>query len=169
MGKKCTKCNKNKSFDSFRKRKIKSGFSLYSWCLNCEREYSRIFSKEHPRRGKYQATLGNLITGSRQRAKKRGLKHTINREQVEKMLVDQQWKCAITGIPITFDIDARYVGKRRCPPNRVSIDRIDNSGGYIIDNIQLVCDFVNRFRNYLELDDFIGFCIMVADNNRGPK
>jgi len=113
--------------------------------------------------------LHNLISGSRTRARAKGLPHEIDRKFLLLLLEKQKGKCALTGLEMTLEVDERYVGSRRCPPNRVSVDRIDNRYGYTRDNVQLVCDAVNRIRGFAMVDNFIEFCVAVADTARPER
>ena len=50
----------------------------------------------------------------------------------------QKGKCALLKIPMTCELKN---------PRTISIDRIDSSKGYLIDNIQLVCNCMNLAKN----------------------
>lgn len=39
-----------------------------------------------------------------------------------------------------------------------SIDRIDSSKGYTLDNVQLVCNIVNLMKNTLSIDELCDWC-----------
>ncbi len=47
----------------------------------------------------------------------------------------------------------------------LSVDRIDSSGDYTIDNIQLVCSVINDMKGDMPQDIFIEFCTVVAIQN----
>jgi hypothetical protein len=47
-----------------------------------------------------------------------------------------------------------------------SVDRIDNSIGYTLDNIQIVHKSVNMARGTMPVDDFIEMCISVANKEK---
>jgi hypothetical protein len=47
-----------------------------------------------------------------------------------------------------------------------SLDRIENSKGYTIDNIRIIHKKLNVMRGAMDNDDFINYCIAVADNVR---
>ena len=61
-------------------------------------------------------------------------------------------------------------GKRlsivRFSPEIVSIDRLDNTKGYVKDNIQLLCSSVNLAKNALDEDYFINMCKAIAERNK---
>ena len=57
----------------------------------------------------------------------------------------QEGRCAITDLPMTH---------RYNDPKAVSIDRINSSKGHVRDNIQLVCQWVNRAKNNMANEEF---------------
>ena len=69
---------------------------------------------------------------------------TLSRLECEALLRekmgDQEDRCALTGLPLGYD--------RECddPEMLASLDRIDSSGHYTPDNVQLVCRFINRWK-----------------------
>ena len=76
----------------------------------------------------------------------RNRKHT-NKLTIEdlKLLWDKQsGKCAITGLKMILP---ETTASTNVGPKCVSIDRVDNTKGYTIDNIQLVCYSANLARN----------------------
>ncbi len=137
------------------------GLSVY--CKDCYKILNKTW-KVSKRIYNSSAILRNLVNTSRRRAKERGLDHSINVQDLKDMLVQQDNKCALTGIPLSIEPHPKFKGKRIAPPNRVSVDRIDNKKGYTVSNIQLVCDFANRVRSYLSVEQFIGFCILVSQH-----
>lgn len=48
-------------------------------------------------------------------------------------------------------------GSGRVPTN-ISIDRIDSSKGYLRDNVQFVCDIVNRMKSDMSLPELLFWC-----------
>jgi hypothetical protein len=60
---------------------------------------------------------------------------------VSGLIDDQDGLCAITGITLQFDDEGTD------PELRCSLDRIDSSGHYEPGNLQVVCRFVNRWKN----------------------
>lgn len=69
----------------------------------------------------------------------------------------QQGRCALSGVEMTCIL----VRGMKCPTN-ASLDRIDPKGPYSMDNLQLVCAAVNRFRVDTSVSDFIEWCRKVA-------
>ncbi len=58
----------------------------------------------------------------------------IDYEYLLELLKKQEYKCAITRLSMSHKIGR---------PDTMSVDRIDSSKGYIINNVQLVCQLVN--------------------------
>jgi hypothetical protein len=44
----------------------------------------------------------------------------------------------------------------------ISIDRIDNAGGYTEDNLQLVCSAVNMMKYTMDMEDLVSWCELIA-------
>ena len=82
---------------------------------------------------------------------KKGDKTNIDIDYILNIHNLQNGKCIITGITLTTD---RTNGRN---PNNLSIDRIDNSRGYIKGNIQLICDWANMAKSYLSMEKFKEF------------
>lgn len=87
--------------------------------------------------------------------KKRGLECTITVEQGWALFLAQDRKCVYTGELLRF-------GKRN-EPCSASLDRIDNSKGYHIGNVQWVLKEINMMKKTHSEIDFIKLCKKVAD------
>lgn len=91
-------------------------------------------------------------------AKTRNLPFTITIEYAEALFVEQNGKCALSGIQIVF----RSKGVKQT----ASLDRKDSSQGYIPGNVQWVHKDVNFMKRTLSNADFINFCMRVVEYNR---
>jgi hypothetical protein len=80
------------------------------------------------------------------------------------LLAKQGDRCALTGEPLTCIL---IRGTRTW--TNASIDRIDASGDYKLENIQLVCTAVNGFRGNLGVQEFVRWCKLVAEHDAGKK
>lgn len=97
------------------------------------------------------------ISGSKwysikQNAKSRNLTFTITKEQVLQLLKDQNYRCSLSNMKISFK------------DNTASVDRIDNLKGYEIKNISIVHKDINIIRNKFDIDYFKSLCKCVCDN-----
>ena len=70
------------------------------------------------------------------------------------MLIEQDFKCALTGFPI----QAMNIN------NNASLDRIDSSRGYVEGNLQWVLAEVNMMKQHYSQNRFIEICKAVALN-----
>lgn len=86
----------------------------------------------------------------------RGYLWTITVENIWKLYEDQGGVCALSGVPI------KWADKGLTAT--VSIDRIDSSEGYILENVQLVHKDVNFMKQQFDQEYFINMCKAIADN-----
>lgn len=75
---------------------------------------------------------------------------------------EQERKCALTGIVMTW-------GKGKILPESISIDRIDQSIGYVAGNVRLVCYAVNCFRGQMSDDKMFAMALSLIANMKRPK
>lgn len=94
---------------------------------------------------KYAQTYRAVLRSAHKRAVERHLERwphdpsSLNPWQVIKLWEKQKGRCALSGITMTW-------GRGLVMPTSMSTDRIDNTRGYHLDNIRLVCHSVNAFR-----------------------
>lgn len=90
-----------------------------------------------------------LLRKTRSRkSKKVGSEVSITVIQLKELWEKQNGICAITGLKMVLP---KTTAETNVGPKCASIDRIDNSKGYIIDNIQLVCYSANLARNSFDI------------------
>ncbi len=109
-----------------------------------------VFLRETIRKTKYEAS------------KRRNLDFDIDLAYVLSVLVEQKGKCALTGWDLEFVRGGDWNGKN---PNGATMDRIDNSKGYVRGNIQLTCGLVNTIKSSMDNDAFLKLCKSVTENN----
>jgi hypothetical protein len=123
------------------------------WFL--ERQYN--FAKNHP-----FYWMAKIV---RNRAKTMGREiYGIDAKFLETLWVKQNGMCALSGMPMDKNIVEKVGWKFQI--NRVSVDRIDPSKGYVPENIQLVRAGINISKNARTQDDFIRMCCEIADHYR---
>ena len=84
------------------------------------------------------------------RAKNRGSKSwpsEITKFDVYKIGEKQDWKCAITGDTLQFVRGGMHWQNKWCNPQSCTIDRIDPTKGYTVDNIQLLTHKANTWKS----------------------
>ena len=109
---------------------------------------------------RYKASIPGLAKtlhrSAKSRAESRGLAFDISVLQIEVML--HAGRCQRSGIPF----DVRRMSDARKKPFAPSLDRVDNSRGYVFDNVQLVCNLFNVGKSDHDQTDFIVMCLAVA-------
>jgi hypothetical protein len=104
-----------------------------------------------------QITFRQMLTSCKTRSKKYNRKCDIDLDYIQTLWDQQQGKCKLTDLPMSTQLGA--------DGQRVSIDRIDSSKGYVKENCQLILSSVNIAKNNSPLDEFIKMCKAVAKNN----
>ena len=133
--KKCTKCGEEKSLDEFYKREI-SKDGKRSFCKECEKILARKFLKEN--RLKYP--IKYLINGAKHRAKKKGIPFDLTENDLKIPEI-----CLVFKKPFIYGC-----GRQDFSP---SIDRIDNTKGYLKDNVIVVSMKANQIKNNATIEE----------------
>lgn len=106
----------------------------------------------------------NNITGTwfnylKKGALNRDLEFNITKEYLDALLIKQNFKCKLSGIPIK-------IGSYRIKDDiTASLDRIDNNKGYIEGNVQFVHKYINYMKWTHNQEYFIELCKKVTENN----
>jgi len=109
----------------------------------------------------YKDISGAWWRKCKRQAHTRGLDFFITQEYVWEIFLKQDRKCAISGTEINF-----HKNNDDCALQNASIDRIDNTKGYIEENIQIVNKRVNFLRGSLEIDELLLLCREIYLNNK---
>jgi hypothetical protein len=155
----CATCNESKILDEFSPDKR----NIHRACKNND---CRVCSnKKHVERAiklydknDFTFYINRLYYGvsdrCRNNIKYKNLGFDLTKESLVEMFNKQNGLCAISGVKMTH-----YSGKNKgIHPTNISIDRIDSSKGYYINNTQLVCTSVNMMKSNLSLTDLVFFC-----------
>lgn len=94
-------------------------------------------------------------------ARRRNIPFKITLSYVAELLKEQKGICAITGLAIDTDSN----GLR----GTASLDRIDNSEGYVINNVWWVHKDINKMKNIHTIEYFIELCNAVSDFQRRKR
>lgn len=100
---------------------------------------------------------GDYFASVKQKARTRNIDFNITIQEMWDKFLSQDKKCAYTGIELDFTLKSR--GKLK---GTASLDRIDSSKGYTIDNIQWVHKDLNIMKMDLKQEQFIKYCHLVA-------
>jgi hypothetical protein len=109
-----------------------------------------VFRTEAEQEIKYKK---RMLSGAKQRAKTKGLAFDLTVEDIAIPVY-----CPILGMPLyTSELDSD------CSP---SIDRIDNSGGYTKDNIQIISTRANRIKSDSSIEELQRLLNYLVEQNR---
>lgn len=93
-------------------------------------------------------------------ATERQLCFELTIEQLWQKFLDQNKKCALSGVELSMS-ESRRINS----DTTASLDRIDSAKGYTIDNIQWVHKYINIFKNTCDNQEFIKWCHLIAKHN----
>ena len=147
-GKWCSKCSGCGKEQAYTRKDHAKQSEVSDWqCKKCVSE-AKIFSENQP-----VGDRTRVYRKFKKGAESRGIEFNLNEEQFYE---NYDETCNLTG----WDISISY------SKHTASVDRIDNSKGYIQGNIQWVHVMVNMCRNKYELDKFIKMCEAVATKQK---
>lgn len=130
--------------------------SASTGCLKCDQE-KRSGAGNSNWRG-FKDIPGSFVQRYSRKVRNKGMEWNLSLEYLNNMYLEQDRKCALTGIPISFENENLEVGYK-CT---ASIDRIDSKKGYIIGNVQLVHKDINMMKNKYNQEYFIEMCKLVS-------
>lgn len=134
-----------------------------SFCNKCPKEI-RISVKKK----KKSTMLTNNVSKTlfevwRRQAILRGIPFSLTPQQIDNILINQDFKCNLSGIPITLEISLST--KENRANNTASLDRIDSNKGYERGNIQFLHKTINIMKSNLDQDEFLNLCKMITNNH----
>lgn len=130
-----------------------------SRCKSCDNDYNRkrreaIGPEEMRKRwnsdrakktNDFNYRLNSLLNVSKQRARLKDREHTLTLDDL-KALYPTDGLCPVFGIKLEWNSK----GFRETSP---SIDRIDSSKGYTLDNVQIISWKANRIKSYATVEE----------------
>lgn len=133
--------------------KLKDKYSLEHNLLQCTkcRPFYRVNKKLESITGSY---WGRVKIG----AKSRNIPIKITQDDAYNQLVEQKFKCALTGLDIA--INYKSVGE-----TTASLDRINSKKGYTKNNIQWVHKDINKMKMNFNESYFIKLCKLIVNKN----
>jgi hypothetical protein len=95
----------------------------------------------------------------KQHARARNLEFKITIDYIDQLLKDQCYQCKLSGVPIHLE----YSGIKNAS-NTASLDRIDNTQGYLIGNVQWLHKDVNWMKQDFNERHFLAMCRWIAEH-----
>ena len=138
--KKCSTCGECKDTTEFQKNSQQSdGLSCY--CKLCTSNTNKKRYAGNVNNFDWQ--LSKMLAASRTRAKRKGLEHTLNIQEL-KFLYPDDGLCPVFGFQMLWGHP-----KQTSP----SLDRIDSSKVYTLDNCQVISNKANFLKNDATLEE----------------
>lgn len=108
---------------------------------------------------------GTLMTYLKRKAKERSLEFTVTAQELWDLFNKQNGKCALSGVDITLTTVINSQHNLDRAKMTASLDRIDNSKSYTIDNVQWIHKVLNHMRRQYSIDEYVKWCKLVAEYN----
>jgi hypothetical protein len=89
-------------------------------------------------------------------ATRRGIEFSISIQDAWELFGKQGGACALTGVKLIFSRGIHVPGQT------ASLDRIENSRGYVAGNVQWVHKRINRIKGILSQQEFQQWCLVVT-------
>lgn len=134
---------------------------LSKYLLNGDTESCgcKMKGNAHNRTG-YKLVSGSYWAAFKSNSKRRGIPILISAKYAYDLFERQDRKCNISGLPLVLVNSLRDERTYQT----ASLDRIDNTKGYEIGNVQWVHKQVNIMRNKMPVDDFVQMCRIIVDH-----
>lgn len=120
---------------------------------------SAIHAYSNTLRGFLKKMYLSIIHNNKNRSK--DLEITVTESDLANLYDRQQGYCALSGYRMTHSAVTGAEGTFRNPYN-ISIDRIDSSRGYTLENVHLVCKAVNQMKSDLPWGAALQWCGLIA-------
>lgn len=135
--------------------RLRRGYTKSCGCLVGKKGKDSPYWKGHG------SISGSRWKGIELAAKSRNLEFSITIEEVWNLYINQEKKCALTGVSINLE----NKGKN----NTASLDRIDSSKGYTLDNIQWIHKIVQKIKWDLSELELIKWCQKIVSHKDGTR
>jgi hypothetical protein len=150
---KCSVCNSLLTLDNYRRlNNITSSKGAnknrFRKCDTCHNLSNRVIDTPAKK-------IGLIFSSAKTRAKMKNMDFTITKNDIIKMANDQNSKCYYTGDTMEYEIGN---------PKMISIDRLDSSKGYTLDNICLTTWEINKMKAEINFGRFLGICRKINSN-----
>ena len=158
IGRICSMCLVDKPKSEFHKSS-KSIDGRNCYCKECNKLHAAkyksknkeiIYAKE--RKFREENPAQRLLWAAKHRAKKNGLEFSL---ELSDIIIPEY--CPLIGIKIDYRVG---VGRHRANP---SLDRIDNSRGYIKGNVEVMSDLGNRMKSDASVGELVHMAHVILE------
>lgn len=155
----CGKCNRKLSSNCFNSDHTTSN-GLQTYCKDCRRIMNDGLTCT------FDGYIKKLYRDLIKNAKRRQIDVKITYDDIINLYHKQRGRCGLTDIDMTHEY---IIGESRNHTlTNISVDRIDSTDNYNIDNIQLVCYAINQMKHNLSVDDMYLYCSDIVNNLNLP-
>lgn len=109
----------------------------------------------------YMDISGTFWGRLKSNAKQKGRTLDFNIEYIWELFIQQNRKCALSGITLNFSNDLN-----NCT---ASLDRIDNNKSYVKGNVQWVHKTINLMKRTLDQSEFLSYCKIITEHQNESK
>lgn len=127
-------------------------------CKQCKRKQNLEARANYSDEQKLYKIVQDRWLAARSRAEKKNIPFTITKDDILELWENQNGKCAISNIPMTFEIDNGRVF------TNVSVDQKNPGQGYTKENTQLICQAVNQLKSDWDMDTVLYICKSITEN-----
>lgn len=127
-------------------------------CKKCKRQQNLSARTNYSDEKKLYKVLQERWLGARDRANRKNIPFTITKEDLLNLWNKQDSKCAISKIPMTFEMDNGRVF------TNLSLDQKVPGQGYTKENIQLVCQAINQLKSDWDMATVLYLCRSIITN-----
>lgn len=158
--KRCPRCDTTKPLFQFHKSKAKrDGYNVL--CKICSNTAAAEWRNQPYGRAR------QMFTTARKRAAEKGIDFDLTPEWIQPKL--ERGVCEASGLPLEFSGET-WKGYGHFRPWTPSLDRIDSTKGYTMDNVHVVCWIYNQAKGTGTHDDVVRFSkAIVAANDNQPE
>lgn len=125
---------------------------------NCGKHERKYGKENHSFKG-YEKLTGQHWSVIKSNARNRNIEFNLNIEYTYNILVNQNFKCNISGLDIELE-------SRSNRSWTATLDRIDSAKGYVEGNVQWLHKDINKMKWNFNQDKFIQYCRIISENNK---
>jgi hypothetical protein len=137
-------------------------------CKSCS---SKLTASRYPM-PVHRTGFGNLsgthVIAIKHGALRRGLEFSLEAKYLWELYTKQKGLCAITGVPITLSLDLKDHNVN-WDVITASLDRIDNSIGYVQGNVWWVHKEINRLKNNYSMQELVYWATLIVERYGNPE
>ena len=111
----------------------------------------------------YQEISGKILNSIKHGAKRRKIAWSVTPKEIWDLFLKQNRKCAMSGV------DLKFPSNSTTPDGTASLDRINSTKGYVIDNVQWIHKDLNMMKQDWDDTGFIQWCHRVSEFNKASR